>query len=124
MRAPLLSCASSRASDFVGTVGRVVATLLCDGDPRIRQTARVFGTSTRTLQRRLAEAGVTHETLVERARLAAAAARLAETDARIVEVALEVGYSDHAHFTRAFRRWTGETPKHFRNARRAHGVPV
>lgn len=113
-----------QAADFVGSVGRVVETLIRHGRPRVEETARVFGTSTRTLQRRLADVGLTHEALVERARLAAAAARLADTDARIVEIALDVGYSDHAHFTRAFRRWTGETPKHFRDTRRVRSAPA
>lgn len=115
--------ASAPAEDFAGAVGQVVETLSWRGYPRIRQTASVLGASTRTLQRRLAADGVSHETLVDRVRLATAAAMLAKTDARIVDVALDVGYSDHAHFTRAFRRWTGATPMQFRSAHRsASGV--
>ncbi len=110
--------ASAPAEDFVGAVGQVVETLSRRGYPRIRQTASVLGASTRTLQRRLAADGVSHEALVDRVRLATAATLLAKTNARIVDVALDVGYSDHAHFTRAFRRWTGETPMRFRSAHR------
>lgn len=31
----------------------------------------------------------------------------------VSEVAARVGYSDPAHFTRAFRRWTGHSPLEF-----------
>jgi len=39
-----------------------------------------------------------------RARFATAAALLEETDTKILDIALDLGYSDHAHFTRAFRQ--------------------
>ena len=32
----------------------------------------------------------------------------------LTEVALELGYSDSANFTRAFRRWTGLPPRRYR----------
>jgi AraC-like DNA-binding protein len=71
--------------------------------------------SVRTLQRRLAEAGVSHQMLVAQARLATAAAVLERTDAKVLDLALDLGYSDHANFTRAFRRWTGYAPREFRS---------
>jgi AraC-like DNA-binding protein len=114
--------ASAPADDFAGAVGQVVATLSRRAYPRLRETASLLGESTRTLQRRLAAGGVTHESLVDRARLSAAALLLAGTDTRILDVALDVGYSDHAHFTRAFRRWTGTTPLQYRRTRRADGA--
>jgi AraC-like DNA-binding protein len=35
----------------------------------------------------------------------------------VLDIALDLGYSDHAHFTRAFRRWTGMPPREFRRMR-------
>ena len=39
-------------------------------------------------------------------------------DAAIAQVALSVGYSDQAHFTRAFKTMTGLTPQEFRRLNR------
>ena len=109
---------SAPARDFVGSVAQVVETLAWEGYPDIQLTADCIGMSVRTLQRRLAAAGVTHEALVGRARFATAATLLEETDTKILDIALDLGYSDHAHFTRAFRRWAGCSPQQFRRRRR------
>jgi AraC-like DNA-binding protein len=37
---------------------------------------------------------------------------------RIGDIARILAYSDHAHFTRAFQRWTGLTPREFRRSGR------
>ncbi len=52
-------------------------------------------------------------------RMQLAAGWLRDTDAKILEVALEVGYENEAAFSRAFRRATGESPGAWRRARRA-----
>lgn len=115
--------ASAPSEDFVGSIVQVVQTLSWEGYPHIRQTAGVLGVSVRTLQRHLTAAGVSHESLIGRARLATAAALLASSDAKVLEIALDLGYSDHAHFTRAFRRWTGRSPQEFRRERRGITKP-
>lgn len=115
--------AARPASTFVDAVAQVVETLMGERPPHVGKTAAVLGTSQRTLQRRLMSAGTTHDALVARARLACAASLLTETEAAILEVALATGYSDHAHFTRAFRRWTGLSPRDYRRAHRDAAVP-
>jgi len=92
----------------------VIQTLSWEGYPDIHLTAKLLGMSVRTLQRHLAAAGVTHEVLVGRARFATAAALLQETNTKVLDIALDLGYSDHAHFTRAFRRWAGCSPQEYR----------
>jgi hypothetical protein len=44
---------------------------------------------------------------------------LENPDVKLIEVAFELGYSDPAHFTRAFRRWAGVAPREFRQGCRA-----
>ncbi len=76
-------------------------------------TARL-GLSERTLQRRLAESGWTFKTLVDRQRCALSRQRLADVTQSITDVAMSVGYSDTAHFNRAFRRWENCSPSDYR----------
>ncbi len=109
---------SGPARDFVESIVHAVETLSWDGYPDIRRTAVFLGTSVRTLQRHLAAAGISHESLVGRARFATAAAVLEETDMKLLDIALDLGYSDHAHFTRAFRRWAGCSPQEYRRRHR------
>ena len=108
--------ASAPARDFVGSIRQAVETLSCGEDyPSVRQTADFVGMSVRTLQRGLAAAGVSHEVLVAQTRFATAAAVLERTNAKILDLALDLGYSDHANFTRAFRRWAGCSPQEYRS---------
>jgi AraC-like DNA-binding protein len=113
--------AEGPAPDFEGSLRQVVTSLLPSGYPDLHLVAEVAGTSARTAQRRLAEAGTSYARIVDEARFALAQRLLADPDQKVIDVALELGYSDPAHFTRAFRRWTGTTPRAFR---RDHlGVP-
>lgn len=54
-------------------------------------------------------------------RMQLAASRLRESDAKVVEVALDVGYESEAAFSRAFKRVVGVAPATWRRARRAVG---
>src|SRR2546426_142317 len=110
--------ASAPAADFPGSVLQVIETLSFPDQPRIGLVADAIGISVRALQRRLAEAGATFAGLIGHGRFATAVELLEETDSTILDIALDLGYSDHAHFTRAFRSWTGIPPHEFRRIRR------
>jgi AraC-like DNA-binding protein len=116
--------ASAPAHDFAGAIRQAVETL-SSGEryPTVLDTADFVGLSLRTLQRRLAAAGVSHEALVAQARFATAAAVLEQANVKILDLALDLGYSDHANFTRAFRRWAGCSPEQYR-ATHARGADV
>jgi len=55
-------------------------------------------------------------------RMQLAAASLRDTDAKVIEVALHVGYENEAAFSRAFRRAVGESPAAWRRERRARAA--
>jgi AraC-like DNA-binding protein len=115
---------SAPAQEFVASIAQAVEMLSWEGYPDIHRTAEFLGVGVRTLQRHLFEARLTHESLVGRARFMTAAAVLEETDTKILEIALDLGYSDHAHFTRAFGRWAGCSPQEYRRRlRKKAGVP-
>jgi AraC-like DNA-binding protein len=58
--------------------------------------------------------GMTFVEYVLKVRLAHAARLLRETDGRIAEIAMQVGFEDPSYFDRRFRRQFGETPLRFR----------
>lgn len=79
----------------------------------LRSVAHALKISPRSLRRRLFEEEATFTDIVERA-LATIAMRLLIDERRHVQgVAHEVGFSDASAFCRAFKRWTGSTPKQF-----------
>lgn len=98
------------------SLSAIVAMRLLDGRTDIDGTARLAGMSVQGLQRRLRQKGDTYREVVEAARKARALALLQETDLRIVDVALQLGYEDHASFTRAFKRWYGYPPSEWPRA--------
>jgi AraC-like DNA-binding protein len=101
--------------DFVSSLKQAIATLLRDGYPDIYLASQITGTSPRTLQRRLAEEGLTYFRLVEQVRFDTAIGLLQDPSFKLLNIAIELGYSDAAHFTRAFKRWTGTSPSEFRH---------
>lgn len=91
-----------------------VAHALSEGVPSVSDVARELGMSARTLQRRLAEEGHSFQSLVDESRRQLAERLLRGTDFSLVEVAYMTGYSEQSAFTRAFRRWAGQTPRSYR----------
>ncbi|WP_083241389.1 helix-turn-helix transcriptional regulator [Methyloceanibacter stevinii] len=87
---------------------------LKEGRVSIHGTAARLGVSPRTLQRRLQSNGLNYRNLVELVRRKYAFLLLRRTSLTITEIAMELGYSEHANFARAFRRWTGHSPKLYR----------
>jgi AraC-like DNA-binding protein len=68
----------------------------------------------RTLQRHLGALGHTFNALADEVRRDAASLYLKQPDIAIAEVAYLLGFADPSAFIRAFKRWTGVTPKQFR----------
>lgn len=70
--------------------------------------------SERSLQRRLADEGVTFDALLDEVRRVLSLRYLADPSIAIAEVAYLLGYSEPSPFYRAFRRWTGTSPSEMR----------
>jgi AraC-like DNA-binding protein len=109
--------ASAPAGDLIGSVRQVLGLLLRQNYPDIRLAAEVAGVSIRTFQRWLATSNLTYSRLVEQVRFEKAMQLLAEPHRPLLEVAFELGYTEPANFSRAFRRWTGLSPLQFRRQR-------
>ena len=80
----------------------------------IESAAANLGVSVRTLQRMLRRRGTSFSALIDARRFELAVSRMRDLDRSLIQVACELGYSDPSHFTRAFRRWTGEAPSVYR----------
>ena len=89
---------------------------LCEGVPDRQRIARRLAMSERTLHRRLQEEGLAYRALVDQARRSTAEALLVLPDHTLAEVAFLTGFSDQSAFSRAFKRWSGQTPGAFRDA--------
>lgn len=70
--------------------------------------------SARTLQRRLADEGAVYQELVDEARRELSERLLRTTQYPLVEIAFLTGFAEQSGFTRAFKRWAGETPRSYR----------
>ena len=104
-------------SDFEGTLALVLEGMLLQGSPTIETAAEMAGASVRTLQRRLSESGSSYGSLLDRIRFEKVIELMDSPGTRFKEIAYRLGFSDAANFTRAFRRWTGISPKEFRRRR-------
>ncbi|HEU4405421.1 MAG TPA: AraC family transcriptional regulator [Polyangiaceae bacterium] len=93
---------------------RALGEALPRGVPSLGEAARSLGLSARTLQRRLAEQGVSYHDVLDEARRDAALRSLASRRRALREAAEAAGFRDEKAFRRAFRRWTGQAPSAYR----------
>lgn len=94
-------------------VRHAVATVLSEGVPTLSLVATELGMGSRTLQRRLSENGHSFQSVVDSARKDLAQRLLRQTEYSLAEVAFLTGFSEQSGFTRAFKRWAGQTPRSY-----------
>jgi AraC-like DNA-binding protein len=100
---------------------RVRALLLDElkrGEPSASAVAHKLYMSKRTLGRRLEDEGTSFSLQLDALRRELAIKYVQHGEVSIAEVALLTGFSSSGAFHRAFRRWTGDTPRNFRLASR------
>ncbi|HIK15332.1 MAG TPA: helix-turn-helix domain-containing protein [Leptolyngbyaceae cyanobacterium M33_DOE_097] len=102
------------ATQFKDSLYQLIQILLPQGDPSLRFAAEAAGISVRTFQRRLENNNLNYSQLVEQVRFDQAVKLLQDPTNQLIDVAFDLGYSDAANFTRAFKRWTGISPREFR----------
>ena len=78
--------------------------------------AKALTVSRRTLSRRLADEGTSFRDILDAVRRESACALLNDRSLSVGDIAFFLQYSEPAAFHRAFRRWTGQTPRDFRAA--------
>ncbi|SNC74665.1 AraC-type DNA-binding protein [Marinobacter sp. es.048] len=101
-------------NDLKQQVRRAVANVLSEGVPRLSRVASELKMGARTLQRRLSEQGYSYQNVVDMTQKDLAQRLLRETDYSLAEVAFLTGFAEQSAFTRAFKRWAGQTPRSYR----------
>jgi AraC-like DNA-binding protein len=101
---------------FEGSIRSVIEALVRVGATELGTAAEATHMSERSLQRRLTECGLSFTRLVEEVRFVSARRLLRDPKVKIVEISNQLGYTDSANFTRAFRRWSGLSPRAYRNS--------
>jgi len=91
--------------------------ILSTGKVSMIAVAGALGLSRQTLFRRLRAEGVTFETVLDELRLKLALHHLDDEKGSIKEAAYRVGFSSPAAFSRAFKRWTGSSPRAYLSRR-------
>ena len=95
-----------------------IEALLEGGEARIEAVARALGLSRQTLYRRLKAEDTTFEELLDGVRKRLALRLVGRDGLSVKESAWRLGFSDPSAFSRAFKRWTGKSPKDFRGSAR------
>jgi AraC-like DNA-binding protein len=101
--------------DFLSSFKQVLHTYIEDRNLSIDFSAELCGTSKRGLQRKLKELGSSYSKVLDQVRFDVASRMLQEPNAKVLDVAFHLGYSDPTHFARSFRRVAGVTPREYRS---------
>jgi AraC-like DNA-binding protein len=101
--------------DAVSTeVRKLLLSLLPSGKANQDMVAKKLNMSRSTLQRRLQEESTNYRELLESTRQSLAIEYVRSGEYSLSYIAYLLGFSDQSNFSRAFRRWTGQSPKAFR----------
>jgi AraC-like DNA-binding protein len=101
-------------ADVGDQVKRALKRSLAGKRPSLQHTAREMGTSARTLQRRLTDAGITFQQVLEDTRRELARHYLRHSAVDLNAVAYFLGYEHANSFFRAFQGWEGTPPGEWR----------
>jgi AraC-like DNA-binding protein len=81
---------------------------------QLKHVATLLEISPRTLRRNLARQRISFTEILEKWRRDSALTLLQNTNQRVADIAIRLGYSHASNFERAFKRWTGHTPGSYR----------
>ena len=97
-------------------VRELLVKLLPSGNASQERVARRMARSLSSLQRQLRSEGTSFKALRDETRRELAIGYIREGEMSLGEVAFLTGFGDQSSFSRAFRRWTGFSPKQYEGA--------
>ena len=101
------------ATGIATEVRKALINVMDGGDSGIDAIAKRLATSTRSLQRKLSEEQTSYNDLLAEVREEFAKRYLARGTLTASEVAYLIGFTEPPAFFKAFKRWTGLTPREF-----------
>ncbi len=109
-------------SDIVMQVRKHLTEQLPSGKATQESIARALNISSRSLQRRLHEAGTHYSEILNDTRRELAIKHIRNSRLSMGEIAYLLGFAEVSNFSRAFKRWTSKPPGEYRtDASRRHG---
>lgn len=100
--------------NLVNRLRRTLRIQLLRGESSGDHAAQMLALHRRTLNRRLKHRGTTFQDVLDQVRFDTARHLLHLTRMPLPQIATSLGYVNASSFTRAFRRWSGDTPARFR----------
>lgn len=82
--------------------------------PRLKEIAEIENISIRTMNRKLSEAGVKYQDVVDDVRHSLISRLILDPTMTLGDVAHSAGYSNVSGFSRSFKEWFGESPAQYR----------
>jgi AraC-like DNA-binding protein len=104
----------SEAASFSERVHACLLEMLPGGQSKMNEVARKLMVSPRTLQRKLAEEGISYQGVLNSVRERLARHYLTNSDMNTAQISYLLGFEEPASFSRAFRTWTGQPPSAIR----------
>lgn len=102
-------------NSLTGRIRRLFTEVSPEQWPDLTQLAHQLHMSSSTLRRRLQEEGQSFQSIKDSLRKEWAVEWLAREDVSFEDVAEHLGFSDVSSFYKAFRKWTGTQPGHYRS---------
>jgi AraC-like DNA-binding protein len=95
-------------------VRELLVTLLPSGNSNQERIAQRLNRSLSTLQRQLSSEGTNYQQIRDDTRKRLAEEYINDQALSLSQIAYMLGFSDQSNFSRAFKRWTGTSPRNYR----------
>lgn len=101
-------------ADFITQLILWIENHLPGGEPSIAQAAKEFHLSVRSLQRRLKEDDISWQQLIMSVRKTRVEHYMKMPDVTVTQLAFLLGFTNVSAFSRAFKKWYGVSPTHYK----------
>jgi AraC-like DNA-binding protein len=101
-------------SSLTARVRRRLRQFLPGTVPDFEELSDEMSMTAATMRRRLHEEGESYQSIKDQLRRDLAISYLSHSRRSVMDIALELGFSERSAFHRAFRKWTGASPGEFR----------